>query len=62
MDVYAREGVRHLWLVDPLARMLEVYRLEGERWLLLGTHEGAMNVHAEPFKALALELGALWAR
>ncbi len=59
MGVYAREGVGHLWLVDPLARMLEVYRLGGERWLLLGTHAGAMNVCAEPFEVLALELGAL---
>src|SRR5262249_14626112 len=32
MPIYAREGVRHLWLVDPVARTLEVYRLEGERW------------------------------
>ncbi|MEA2625799.1 MAG: hypothetical protein QOD06_1844, partial [Candidatus Binatota bacterium] len=28
MRVYAREGVAHLWLVDPLARILEIYRLE----------------------------------
>ncbi|WP_224248975.1 Uma2 family endonuclease [Hyalangium gracile] len=62
MGVYAREGVKHLWLVDPAARMLEVYRLEGGRWLLLGTHVGQVEVRAEPFEALALELGALWAR
>ncbi|MDY7232967.1 Uma2 family endonuclease [Hyalangium rubrum] len=62
MRVYAREGVRHVWLVDPKARMLEVYRQEGSRWLLLGTHAGAVKVHAEPFEAHALELGALWAR
>ena len=24
MSIYAREGVRHLWLVDPVARMVEV--------------------------------------
>jgi Uma2 family endonuclease len=62
MGVYAREGVKHLWLVDPGAQMLEVYRLEGGRWLLLGTHVGALEVRAEPFEAIALELGALWAR
>lgn len=34
--IYAREGVRHLWLRDPDARTLEVYRLEqGAQWLLL---------------------------
>ena len=25
MPIYAREGVRHAWLVDPIARTLEVY-------------------------------------
>src|SRR5262245_9335395 len=33
MGVYAREGIRHLWFVDPLARTLEVYRLEDRRWI-----------------------------
>ena len=62
MGVYAREGVRHLWLVDPLVQLLEVYRLEDGRWLLLGTHAGEVEVRAEPFEALGLPLGALWAR
>jgi len=62
MAVYAREGVKHFWLVDPVLRTLEVYRLENGRWSLLGTHAGAVTVHAEPFEALALELGALWER
>lgn len=60
MAVYAREGVRHLWLVDPEPRTLEVYRLETGRWSLLATHVGEVTVRAEPFEALALELGALW--
>jgi Uma2 family endonuclease len=60
MAVYAREGVKHLWLVDPELQTLEVYRLENGRWSLLGTHVGAVTVHAEPFEALALELGTLW--
>jgi Uma2 family endonuclease len=62
MAVYAREGVKHLWLVDAEPRTLEVYRLENGRWSLLGTHVGEVTVHAEPFEALALELGVLWER
>lgn len=62
MAVYAREGVKHLWLVDPTPQTLEVYRLESGRWSLLGAHGGAGTVHAEPFEALALELGSLWRR
>jgi len=62
MAVYAREGVRHLWLVDPAPRTLEVYRLEQGGWRVLPTHVDNDRVRAEPFEALALELGALWER
>jgi hypothetical protein len=62
MGVYAREAVGHLWLVNPVLRMLEVYRLEGGRWVVLGTYADAETVRAEPFEALALNLGALWTR
>ena len=60
MPVYAREKVSHLWLVNPLARTLEVYRLADGRWLLLATHEGSAVVRAEPFDAIELELAPLW--
>ncbi|MFP2908070.1 Uma2 family endonuclease [Pyxidicoccus sp. 3LFB2] len=60
MAVYAREGVKHLWLADPRPQTLEVYRLEGGNWLLLGTHTGDAAVHAEPFDALPFNLGSLW--
>ena len=62
MTVYAREGVRHLWLVDPVLQTLEVFRLEHGGWFLLGTHVHEARVRAEPFEALELELAALWAR
>jgi Uma2 family endonuclease len=29
LPIYAREGVAHVWLVDPTARTLEIFRLEG---------------------------------
>src|ERR671910_2136553 len=55
VPVYAREGAAHLWLVNPLARTLEVYRLAEGRWLLLATREGAARVRAEPFDAVGVE-------
>ncbi len=58
--IYAREGVAHLWLLDPLVRTLEVLRLEGGRWVLLGTHTDADVVRAEPFQAIEIELISLW--
>ncbi len=62
MKVYAREGVRHLWLVDPRRQSLEVHGLHGGHWEPLGTHSGPARVHAEPFTPLLLELSVLWAR
>jgi Uma2 family endonuclease len=63
MPLYARERVLHAWLIDPIAQMLEVYRLasEGGLWTLLAVHRGAVKVRAEPFEAIELELGLLWA-
>ncbi len=60
MPVYARESVSHLWLLGPVARTLEVYRLTEGRWLLLATHEGTTRVRAEPFDAIELDLSPLW--
>jgi Uma2 family endonuclease len=62
LPIYAREGVRHAWLLDPLARTLEVFRLEGGFWLLVTAVSGDKGVRAEPFDAIGLELAALWAR
>jgi len=61
LSIYAREKVAHAWLIDPLARTLEVLRLENGRWTILATHFGADVVRAEPFAEIALELPALWA-
>ncbi len=60
LPAYAREGVRHAWLLNPLARTLEVYRNENGRWVVLATHAGGATVRAEPFEAIELDLAPLW--
>lgn len=60
MPIYSREGVTHLWLVDPIMRTLEVYRLEGQRWVVISTHGGAEGIHAEPFEAVELDMNRWW--
>jgi Uma2 family endonuclease len=62
VPVYAREGVRHVWLVDPIEQTLEILRLERERYLLLGVSHGDAHVRAEPFDAIELDLAILWQR
>lgn len=60
MRIYAREHVAHLWMVDPLARTLEIYRLEAGRWVVITTHAGSERVHAEPFDAVEIDLSGWW--
>ncbi len=61
MPIYAREGVGHLWLVDPDLRTLEIYVLgDGGHWLLLTTLEEDAPVRQPPFDAIEFSLGTLW--
>ncbi|MBI4702915.1 MAG: Uma2 family endonuclease, partial [Deltaproteobacteria bacterium] len=61
LPAYARENVRHAWLVDPAQRLLEVLRLEGGRWMVLDVFKDDARVCAEPFDAIELDLAVLWA-
>jgi Uma2 family endonuclease len=60
MPIYAREGVGHLWLVHPSLQTLEVYRLEGQQWVVASSHVGAEGAHAEPFEAIELDMSRWW--
>jgi len=61
LAIYAREQVPHAWLLDPIARTLEVLRLEAGRWMILATHGGDDVIRAEPFVEIDLDLASLWA-
>ncbi len=60
MPVYARERVGHLWIVHPGLQTLEVYRLEGQRWMVASSHVGAEGACAEPFEAIELDMSRWW--
>ncbi len=62
MRIYRREGVRHLWLLDPRSSMLEVWRLDGGKWREVDTWQGDLRVRAEPFEGVEMDLARLWAR
>jgi len=62
LPLYAIEKVRHAWLVDPLARTLEVCRLDGDGWRIVATWRDDAVVRAEPFDAVELELALLLAK
>ena len=61
LPIYAEHGVGHAWLVDPAARTLEVLRLENGRWSIRATYCEDARIRAEPFDAIELDLGVLWA-
>lgn len=60
LGIYAREGVAHAWLIDPIARSLEVMSLESGKWAQHERYDGEAKVRAAPFDAIELELGTLW--
>jgi len=58
--IYADAGVGHLWLLDPAARLLEVFANVAGQWLLLATVEPGEEVRAAPFDAVGFPLDALF--
>ncbi|WP_437676873.1 Uma2 family endonuclease [Sorangium sp. So ce131] len=63
MPIYAREGVRHAWLVDPLRCTLETFSLvPGGEWEPGPVHRDAARVRVVPFDAIELDLSFLWAK
>jgi Uma2 family endonuclease len=61
LRIYAEAGVAHAWLVKPTDRTLEVLRLRDRAWTIVGVWDDAAVARAEPFDAVGLELGRLWA-
>ena len=59
--IYAREGVRHVWLVEPKTQTLDILRLGSGDWSKVATYQGDAVIMPEPFDALPFQLGRLWA-
>ncbi len=57
---YAREGVSHLWFVDPDARTLEAFALRDGQWVLIASLAEDAPVSVAPFDAITFSLGDLW--
>jgi hypothetical protein len=53
--------VARAWLVNPLERTLEVLRLREGAWTIVVVCAGSDAVRVEPFEAIELDLGRLWA-
>ena len=58
--IYAREGVAHLWLVDPTDRTLEAFELRDGEWVLIACAKDDDLVSIPPFDAITFSLADLW--
>jgi Uma2 family endonuclease len=62
MGIYRESpDVRHVWLVDPLNKTLEVFgRQESGAWTTLSFFAANETVRAEPFPQAEFDLAGLW--
>ena len=61
MPLYAHNGARWAWLIDPIARTLEVYVLgTHHKWKRPVVYRDNARVRAVPFDAIELDLTKLW--
>jgi Uma2 family endonuclease len=60
LPIYGRVGVAWAWLVDPIAKTLEVYRREANVWVVAASYGGRDVVRAEPFAAVEVDLTRWW--
>lgn len=60
MPVYALHAVQFFWLIDPMARTLDVFRLESGKWVVAGLYAEDDKVRAEPFPEAEIDLRFLW--
>lgn len=58
--LYARCGVGHYWMIDPVERVLEALELNGHTWDRLGAWQDGEVVRVAPFDAIELEISRLF--
>lgn len=61
MPKYLEAGVAWAWIVDPVARRIDVYRADEGEWEEAGAIEGGGLVRLAPFDEVELDLTPLWA-
>jgi Uma2 family endonuclease len=58
--IYAEAGVAHYWIVDPDARTLEAFLLNGGKWVDAGSFDETGVARIAPFEAIELPVGRLF--
>jgi Uma2 family endonuclease len=58
--VYSTYKVPHLWHLDPVTKLLEVFELKDQHWVLFDSFQDQDDVSAPPFDAVPFSLATLW--
>lgn len=60
MVIYADDGVPCVWLINPIIRSLEAYKLLPEGWFRFAIFAGNKKARAQPFAEVEIDLRELW--
>ena len=60
LRIYRGAGVGHVWLADPMARTLEVFRHADDGYVQVQGWQGDERVRAEPFESEEFDLAEWW--
>ena len=61
LQLYARHGVPHFWIIDPETRSIDAYVLRSGAYVLEAHAAGDDPLRAEPFPDLAIPTPTFWA-
>ncbi|VGO14667.1 hypothetical protein PDESU_03232 [Pontiella desulfatans] len=59
MELYARAGVKEVWLVSPVPPYIEVFLLDGATYRRMGNYQGSDRFASPSFPELELDLEAV---
>jgi Uma2 family endonuclease len=58
--IYATYAFSHMWHLEPVAKVLEIFQRQSENWLRTHTFAAEDEVVAPPFEEARFRLGDLW--
>jgi Uma2 family endonuclease len=59
-ELYRDSGVPFYWILDPMTKVVETYRLEGKEYVLTVTAKDDAVVRLPPFDDFELRLAEIW--
>jgi Uma2 family endonuclease len=62
LEVYQREKVTHVWLIEPLDKLVEVLALDGDTYRIVQRATGDAPARLAPFEEIEFDVAALWSR